>query len=82
MVISIPIFWQVCGWETGDFIEAPPNGTPVDGRHAVTLFGYDIDLRFFIMQNSWGTDWGILGTACISFDYIDKYLNDLFILEK
>jgi hypothetical protein len=82
LVISIPIFWQVCGWETGDFIETPPNGTPVGGHHAICIFGYDMDLRFLIMQNSWGTDWGTLGTACISFEYIDKYLDDLFILEK
>lgn len=40
------------------------------GGHAMTLVGYDRPKRFFLVKNSWGTQWGHSGFAWISYDYI------------
>jgi hypothetical protein len=35
--------------------------------HAVVAVGYDNDERFFIIRNSWGPIWGMLGYGAVSF---------------
>jgi C1A family cysteine protease len=44
-----------------------------DGMHAVVLVGYNIPERYWIVKNSWGTNWGDDGYALISWD--DPYTN-------
>ena len=41
-------------------------GTKPDGGHAFALVGYDKD--GFIVQNSWGKDWGYHGFAKLAYD--------------
>jgi C1A family cysteine protease len=49
------------------------------GYHAVTIVGYDNDLRSFIIENSWGTTWGDQGLGiypylCMIRDGIDVWV--------
>lgn len=39
------------------------------GGHAVTFVGYDDASRRFIVQNSWGDDWGDKGFFYLPYDY-------------
>lgn len=39
------------------------------GYHEMTLIGYDKDNRYWIVQNSWGKEYGDNGIVHISFDY-------------
>jgi len=41
-------------------------GTKPDGGHAFALVGYNAD--GFIVQNSWGKDWGFHGFALLTYD--------------
>src|SRR5262249_48722098 len=41
-------------------------GTKPDGGHAFVLVGYNAD--GFIVQNSWGEDWGFHGFALLTYD--------------
>jgi C1A family cysteine protease len=41
------------------------------GLHAVLAVGYDDTNRYFIVKNSWGTDWGSGGYFKISYDEIN-----------
>jgi hypothetical protein len=38
------------------------------GGHAVSLVGYDDNLRAWLIRNSWGTEWGENGFAWVSWD--------------
>lgn len=40
------------------------------GLHAVLAVGYDDTNRYFIVKNSWGTDWGSGGYFKISYDEV------------
>jgi GH24 family phage-related lysozyme (muramidase) len=57
------------GWNLGPAADAPPvidwNGEAAAGAHAFALVGYDE--RGFIVQNSWGPDWGFGGFAILTY---------------
>lgn len=44
------------------------------GGHAWLVVGYDAKRRAFLMQNSWGPDWGTQGRAWVRFDDLDTLL--------
>lgn len=39
------------------------------GGHAVTIVGYDDSKQSFIVRNSWGDKWGILGYCYMPYEY-------------
>lgn len=55
------------GWFIDSTPQLPviPLQAGVTGGHAFALIGYDS--RGFIVQNSWGRDWGFLGFAVLSY---------------
>jgi hypothetical protein len=43
------------------------------GSHAVLLMGYSRAADYFLIKNSWGTDWGHAGYGRLSYDYLETY---------
>ena len=41
------------------------------GGHAMTIVGYDIPKKQFLVKNSFGTDWGDMGYGWLPFDYVE-----------
>lgn len=66
----------------GDLIETPP--LPMhEGFHAVLLVGYgkrSDGLRYFIIRNSWGNNWGINGYAYLTYEYFIQYLQEAWVI--
>lgn len=62
--INLPIVAQ-----KGD-LPMPGKRSTSEGGHAVTLVGYDLTTRKFLVRNSWGTGWGIGGYFWMPFDYV------------
>ncbi len=46
-------------------------GATMQGRHAVTLVGWDDAANALIVKNSWGTGWGDNGYFRVGYDQID-----------
>lgn len=69
------------GWDTGLGVKAkgwwhipPQKATAADGGHAFAIVGYNRD--GFIIQNSWGTQWGTLGRAVLHYeDWLDNAMD-------
>lgn len=60
-------------------VPMPQTGEEYQGGHAVTCVGYDRTKKMFLVQNSWGADWGLKGEFWIPFDYLmDENLSDDF----
>jgi hypothetical protein len=47
----------------------PPADSPAGG-HAYKFVGYDDARGAFLMQNSWGSSWGLLGHAWMPYSYV------------
>jgi len=46
----------------------------VVGGHSVTIVGYSLPKRQFIIKNSFGSDWGDGGYCWMPFEYFDMYV--------
>lgn len=55
---------------TGIIPTPNPRQDQLMGGHAITIAGYDLPQRQFIVRNSWGPEWGRNGYGRISFDYL------------
>lgn len=71
------------GWDTGFNAKSPKDGwwripprksEPDDGGHAIAIVGYTPE--GFIVQNSWGAEWGTGGRALLSYeDWIENAMD-------
>jgi hypothetical protein len=56
---------------TGKIPKMPPDSVIVDNNeHSCVIVGYDNDLEVLIIQNSWGTGWGVGGFGFVPYQYI------------
>jgi C1A family cysteine protease len=62
-----------------DLVSLPrPHDAPLGG-HAMTIVGYDMAKRAFLVRNSWGEDWGQKGYCWFPFKYLtNTHLADDF----
>jgi C1A family cysteine protease len=51
-------------------VPMPKRGEAILGGHAVMCVGYDMGKKVFLVQNSWGTTWGMNGYFTIPFSYL------------
>ncbi len=69
------------GWDQGLGVKAkgwwnipPQKATPADGGHAFAIIGYNRD--GFVIQNSWGANWGTGGRAVLHYeDWLDNAMD-------
>jgi C1A family cysteine protease len=86
VALSMPVYksWhENPSVEEFGIIPMPLPGSPATGGHAMCAvgYGYDSDLTgggFFILKNSWGTDWALNspiepGYGLLPFEYVDQY---------
>jgi Papain family cysteine protease len=73
--VGIGVWWHdaMMGTDSRGFIK--PVGQKIGG-HEVELHGINIDSRYVIGTNSWGTDWGVNGRFKLSWDNLDLLLQD------
>lgn len=74
VVIAIEIFDSFLGVNKDDPRVPVPNGYGYSlGLHAVTVVGYNLSKREFLIKNSWGAEWGDDGYAWVPFTYIENF---------
>lgn len=50
---------------------APMPGGSYLGRHAMLIVGFDRNLQYFIVRNSWGVGWGEFGYCAVPYSWLD-----------
>lgn len=84
-VIGIPVTKAL--EEPGPSGWIKPYVTESYGGHALAVVGYHIDLKtrsnsYFILRNSWGSDWGDQGYGYLPFDFCSLHSCYGFVIEK
>jgi len=59
----------------------PKRGERSVGGHAVLAVGYDEGSQYFIVRNSWGTDWGMDGYFFMPYAYFPRLARDFWIIK-
>ena len=64
-----------------DMFDPDPDGLlhvsgATSGGHAILANGVNVKKKLVRLHNSWGTDWGVNGEAFISFDDLERLLNE------
>lgn len=69
--------------ETGDMV-MPQDDEKVLGGHAIMAVGYDDDKQVFIIQNSWGEEWGDKGYFYMPYEFIknQEWCSDFWTCSK
>ncbi len=62
-------------------IEMPVEGAEIVGSHGVRLTGYSDEEGVFKFVNSWGKDWGDAGFGKLPYEYFDRWMLDVYILD-
>ena len=66
--------WIGSPWANSWFTPGPDGTLPLAdqpaGGHAYKFVGYDDGRGAFLMQNSWGSGWGLLGHAWMPYSYV------------
>lgn len=57
-------------------------GDRVAGGHSLVCCGYDDEAKMFILQNHWGTKWGLKGFFLCPYDVWKKQCNIFCWYEK
>jgi GNAT superfamily N-acetyltransferase len=60
----------------------PQPGERPLGNHAVQLAGWDDDGERLVFANSWGRNWGMRGFGSVGRDYLDKYLDEAWLMRN
>jgi len=76
-----PSFESIEVARTG-IVQMPAKDEAPLGGHAVLVVGYDMNVRRFIVRNSWGPGWGKNGYFTLPFEYVDKMGNDFWTIKK
>lgn len=53
-------------------LKMPQPGEQPLGGHALVIRGYDDHLQCFMVQNSWGAEWGDAGSFWMPYDYLTQ----------
>lgn len=71
VVLGVRLYASWFSVDTVGLISMPANGERDFGGHAILIVGYRDDT--FIIQNSWGSDWGKDGLAYLPGDYVERF---------
>lgn len=85
VVIGFDVYSSFWGtWsETTGIMPIPKAGERFEGGHAVILIGWDDAKKSFLVQNSWGTDWGQNGYFWMPYAYVvSTHADDFWCIEE
>jgi C1A family cysteine protease len=66
------VYAGIFGVKTKGIIPAPVPGENSIGGHAMAIVGYDTPNKRFLVQNSWGTAWGMKGFGWLPESYFKE----------
>lgn len=63
-------------------VPMPESWEKVVGGHCQIICGFNDETQHFIVRNSWGSYWAILGYSLMPYNYIEQYGSDFWTIRK
>jgi Cysteine protease len=63
-------------------INIPDSKEKIIGATAICIVGFEDETHLFKFRNSWGTKWGDKGYGYISYDYVEKFSDDGWVIKS
>lgn len=82
IAIGARVFQSIYDVGRDGLIRMPTRRDKQAGGHAMTIIGYDNDLKCFIGINSWGKIWGKGGFFYLPYEYLLQYVHDIWTFSK
>lgn len=79
VVIGITCFAGIFNAPNG-IVPLPSQYDQPQGGHALAAVGYNTNSQYVKIKNSWSTAWGDNGYGYLPFEYINKYMDDAWVL--
>lgn len=80
LVIAIPVYPDFNSISNENPVYDEAVGT-TESYHAIVLTGYDDELKAYKFINSWGTNWGLGEYGYIAYDFVDNYVDEIYMIE-
>lgn len=78
-------FFRVVGdiqTHTGFYTANNYQQAKIEGGHAMCIVGYDDALGYWIVENSWGVEWGDNGFGAIPYGLVDVDILDIWVMTE
>ena len=80
-VIAVPVYTSFYYRSCADpVVPVPGPQERYYGGHAIAIVGYDDDIGGFKFVNSWGPGWGCDGYAYLSYDLVQQYAWEAWVM--
>ncbi len=79
-VIGLPVFMSLFNYYSGIYDVVDTNSDTFQGLHALCVVGYDDNKQAFKIVNSWGYSWGENGYAWFSYNFMKKFIMELWVM--
>jgi C1A family cysteine protease len=80
VVIGVYCFKEIFSPSKKGIVKDPANPDMCYGGHAICAVHYNPEKQLVKFKNSWGSNWGNKGYGCFSYDYINRYMMDAWVL--
>ena len=83
VALAVPVYENFYNCQ-GGFVGVPPQGKSCLGGHALLAVGYDDAAGGgqggIKIENSWGTGWGSSGFAYLSYEFVEQYVWEAWVM--
>lgn len=84
VIVSCTIYEQFHSLNADNFVMTLPGKKDKEaGEHAMIIVGHDDKTQLYLINNSWGEDWGHNGTCYMPYSYMtsNKFINACWIID-
>jgi C1A family cysteine protease len=82
MTITYDLFYLVGALNKQNYVGTLEKGYKEAGGHAMTIVGYDDNLGGFIVENSWGSNWGDKGYWLLKYEVAVNDIREAWVCTK
>lgn len=81
VVVGVTLYIKFAFLDESDYVIEKETESSFFGYHAVTIVGYDLEKKEFLVKNSFGNTWGMKGYFIMPFEYAETEIFERWIFD-